>query len=146
MSACIIPAGPEFQDPPSIPDSAPYIVSATPEIGSITTGTNFAIVISDPNVQDDLNVRWLLDWPETVPGNHTFVKDDLFSHDESGKRLMAISTATIGCNLLRPAALPLHRLFVVVADRDFDENDITAVVIGGNKTSATWVWNVTCQQ
>lgn len=146
MSACIIPVGPEFQDPPGIPDSAPYIVSAVPEQGSITTVTNFSIVVSDPNVQDDLNVRWLLDWPETVAGTHRFVKDDLISHDANGKRLMASSTATIGCNLTTPAPLPLHRLFVVVADRDFDESDITAVKNDGNKTVATWVWNVTCQQ
>ena len=153
MSACITPAGPEFQDPPGIPDSPPYIVKATPEIGSMTSTmtATFSIIISDPNVQDDLHVRWLVDWPETVPGSHlTLNRDDPFPHDVNGKRLMGTSTETIDCNVTTPRPFPVHRVMAVVADRKFDDdpaqNDITAVVDDGGRAFATWVWSVTCPQ
>ena len=152
MSACITPAGPEFQDPPGIPDSPPYIVSSTPPLGSLTTtmSTTFSIIVSDPNVQDDLHVRWLVDWPETVPGtSRTVNRDDPIPHDASGKRLMGISTQIIDCPVSRPAPFPVHRVMAVVADRKFLDDpeqtpDITAVAENGNRTWATWVWSVTC--
>ena len=34
MSACIIPVGPEFQDPPGVPDSPPFLWMASPDEGT----------------------------------------------------------------------------------------------------------------
>src|SRR3954467_10422154 len=55
MSACIIPAGPEFQDPPGVPDSPPVLLGESPDEGSTTTkdAPEFTVTPSDINVGDD---------------------------------------------------------------------------------------------
>src|SRR4051812_34452857 len=65
MSACIIPAGPEFQDPPGVPDSPPMLLSVSPDFGSTTTkdGPMFMVQPTDVNVGDDLYVLWLTEYP-----------------------------------------------------------------------------------
>src|ERR1022692_3049952 len=54
MSACIIPVGPDFQDPPAAPNYAPYIISANPDFFSIvaTQSPTFEVTVTDPNGGD----------------------------------------------------------------------------------------------
>src|SRR5437870_8232998 len=56
MSACIIPAGPQFQDPAGVPDSPPFLLAVSPDEGSTTTKDTFTVTPSDINVGDDLYV------------------------------------------------------------------------------------------
>src|SRR5262245_13457968 len=68
MSGCVLPIAPEFQDPPSPPNYAPYIVSAQPPIGEVKTSlmpgdVEFSVSVSDPNILDKLCVRWISDYP-----------------------------------------------------------------------------------
>src|SRR4051794_367187 len=52
MSACIIPAGPEFQDPPGVPDSAPILWMASPDEGTtvVSETPTFSVTVIDYNL------------------------------------------------------------------------------------------------
>src|SRR5450432_1643876 len=52
-SACIIPLGPDFQDPVAEPNDPPFFESASPDFGSIvtppaTSPLTFAVTLTDP--------------------------------------------------------------------------------------------------
>ena len=80
MSACIIPVAPDFHDPPSDPDSPPYIYNPQPQnfftivTVPVPAGQSFSANVTDPNVGDTLQYRWVVDYPPfmqnvTRPGN-----------------------------------------------------------------------------
>ena len=50
--ACIIPVGPEFQDPPGVANSPPYAISPDPPAGTVTA--NPTVVFSVTPVDADL--------------------------------------------------------------------------------------------
>jgi hypothetical protein len=147
ISACVIPAGPQFQDPPGIPDSAPFFVSTNPAIGDQVTSPFFEVTASDPNVGDDLFIRWLADFPASVPDTaRTLVNgnENPFPHATDGSPLRAQSSITVSCLFLDARVNP-HRIMVIVADQAFaDSGDFATVSNNGHGTPATWTWNVTC--
>ena len=61
MSACIIPAGPEFQDPPGVPDSPPFLWAASPDEGTtvVSATAMFSVTPGDYNLDDTLFVKWI---------------------------------------------------------------------------------------
>src|SRR3954469_22246342 len=65
MAACIIPAGPEFQDPAGVPDSPPFLLGESPDEGGTITKDPpvFTVTPSDVNVRDDLFLLWLTEYP-----------------------------------------------------------------------------------
>ena len=76
MSACIIPVAPDFQDPPSPPDSQqyPYLSDFMPQEGSlnsvadpINAGSMLSANVSDQTIGITLYVRWAINSPPT-PG------------------------------------------------------------------------------
>src|SRR5690242_202058 len=61
MSACIIPVGPEFQDPPGGPNAAPEILNPNFFTGTAVASTStqdFSFTVSDPN-GDPMWFRWV---------------------------------------------------------------------------------------
>jgi hypothetical protein len=123
MSACIIPVGPNFQDPPAAPNFPPYIVSATPDFNSIVTPPQltFAVTVTDPNVGDDLYIRWLADYPGA--NYRTVMGTSFVAHSANGQVLAATVTGTVDCTLdnLAMTTDGEHRIEVIVADRPFVE-------------------------
>ena len=65
--ACIIPVGPDWQDPFGAPDAEPQILNPVPFPGDEVTGVTgnprkFIVFVTDPNVEDSLQVQWWVDW------------------------------------------------------------------------------------
>src|SRR6188474_351776 len=81
--ACIIPVGPDWRDPYGAPNAPPqiFVLSPAPDTVAVTaTPTNpfvFRIVVTDVNVTDSLEIKWLIDGDDTphptpkVPANGT---------------------------------------------------------------------------
>src|SRR5262245_24510646 len=66
MPACIIPVGPDWQNPRGEPNQPPQIVMTTPESGShfgAEGSAKFTIIVSDANVREPLFLKWLEDYP-----------------------------------------------------------------------------------
>jgi len=136
LPACIIPVGPEFQDPVGVPNSQPQIFNPSPDWGAETTGTSlggalFRFTVTDLN-GDDLHIRWIVDGnkKESPPldPNNTAEKTVTCQQDIDDK------TAS------------RHFVRGVVADRDFrnDTNDLLAVEPPGLYNLVTWTLNMTC--
>src|SRR5215471_15875644 len=79
MSACILPVAPEFQDPPASENFGPVITDSSPALGSVVTKVGgaplppFRVTITDPNLGDNLHVRWLADYPPRSNNTRTLV-------------------------------------------------------------------------
>jgi hypothetical protein len=154
MSACVLPIAPEFQDPPASENYAPVFLNTDPPAGSIVSATPttvpmFNLLIQDPNINDDLEVRWIVDYPplgaassvmETIPVPHTatglptdvrpFQPDCVLHHIGPGKT---------------------HQLYVVVADRKFEPPQLPGVPIDlerlpkdAKSNSRSWILNLDC--
>ena len=73
LSACIIPIAPEWQDPLAAENVAPRFIESTPPFGSIDLtvppdgAASMLVVVTDPNVRDDLHVRLVADFPRWIP-------------------------------------------------------------------------------
>jgi hypothetical protein len=147
LPACIIPVGPEFHDPSGVPNSAPYIQSSNPERGGVWQSSTFEIRFSDSNVEDNLSVRWIIDFPPSTLGTTMILPTDKEFARSDGRIIEGRSEKTFLCDGLRP--LPTHQIMVVISDRDFDPGPGDPINPGpGGKTAVgTWTWNATdCQQ
>jgi hypothetical protein len=157
MSACVLPIAPDFQDPLSSPNYSPFIISSSPPAGSIVTGmptttTTFRVTVSDPNVGDDLHIRWLVDYPPLSPTITRIVPDTTISHSADGQPIVQDAFEPIGCSqqLLSPT-LNQHQVMVLIADRPFetlrlDQDNVTKLVDdAGFVVSASWILTVGCR-
>ncbi|HEY7374097.1 MAG TPA: hypothetical protein VIF57_18190 [Polyangia bacterium] len=138
MSACIIPVGPEFQDPPGAPNSSPEILDPDPLWGAEVTGMapdgkTFKFAVTDPN-NEELYLRWIVDG-RTVPG------PGMASPADFGTPLTKQVTCTdVDVRLSR------HAITAVVADRTFFEGDpdLYRIHDQGLSDKITWTLNLTC--
>src|SRR5512138_2536925 len=72
MPACIIPVGPEWQDPSGEKNLSPQIVGWAPVIGTDVVPTDdngiatakFTITVTDPNPGDKLFFKWIANYRE----------------------------------------------------------------------------------
>jgi hypothetical protein len=161
MSACVLPIAPEFQDPPAAANYAPVILLAEPQLGFIATTTptadppfKFTVTFSDPNVGDNLHVRWLADYPPfTLANTRTLKRDVPVSHRMDGQPLVADDFVVPSCTADNLSALAQHQIMVVIADRPFDDSpqpagapvDLTRVQDNGLKVIGSWILNLECQ-
>jgi hypothetical protein len=148
MPACIIPVAPEFQDPAGVPNSPPFIIQeeTSPPFGAEVVDPTFAITISDPNVGDDLHVRWLADYPG--PATRTIEADHLYIARKDGLPLRQRVPVTVDCSLYQLSPdLDRHQIIAVVADRLFADpspNSLTLVTQDSEPAFAFWNWSVKC--
>jgi hypothetical protein len=66
LSACVLPIGPDFQDPPAVPNYEPYFQGVFPDAETthqLLPPDKFDIVLGDPNPTDRLSVRWIANYP-----------------------------------------------------------------------------------
>jgi len=139
LPACIIPVGPEFQDPPGSPNAPPQIIEADPTWGADVTGTSsarFSITVVDVN-GDDLFIRWIVD------GHPKESSRPQISHDELNRTV----EKTVTCSQdIDDKVASRHFIRGVVADREFltDTADLLAVTPPGLRDLATWTLNMTC--
>jgi hypothetical protein len=128
MSACIIPVAPNFQDPPSTPDSPPYLSNFQPSDNAIVTvpvpdGLVFSANVTDPDLGDTLQVRWAVDYPPYAIGN-TVDDQTPISPSANGQPINAPVTEKVNCvfvNSSTPSTEGTHRLELIVADRTFSD-------------------------
>jgi hypothetical protein len=112
---------------------------------------NFRVTVSDPNVGDDLYVRWISNFPPASGDTRSF-KEDVIRHSADGTPLFGESAVTAVCIKDLVANLPLHRVMVVVSDRPFldvvlpssPDIDFARVAPGAGKLVATWTLDLLC--
>jgi hypothetical protein len=155
MSACVLPIGPDFQDPLSSPNYAPYFVDTLPLAGSIVTATStvpqFRVTVQDPNGGDDLQVRWIADYPPFTDNTRVILTTPIL-HAASGVSQPQDAFVTPNCTIDSLAKIPSHQLYVVVADRPFldpvagEPVDVEALPPDGRKDSRSWTLDLDCSQ
>jgi hypothetical protein len=148
MSACIIPFGPEFQDPDGRANSAPEIISTNPVEGLIVTTRKFEVTVSDADADDTLYFRLIADYPD-LPGalTHHIVQEAESPPGPAGQPHVAHFGREVDCIIhnLDPSLVG-HRIMAIVADREFiaDSPNLMAIEKGGRLETVLWFWNVTC--
>jgi hypothetical protein len=142
MPACVIPVGPEWQDPIGIPNSGPEILDPQPDWGAERSITGMG------------QQRFQFDVRDINVGEPIFV--EFFADDQRVVRLMfanagptpqrqrvdtSIACADVDKMLMR------HSIKAAVADQRFtddDPNNPLAVANDGRVAVITWTLNVTC--
>lgn len=152
MSACILPLAPEFQDPPASENFAPHITDSSPPLGSLvvktgTTAPVFRVTVTDPNLGDDLFVRWVADYPR-ISSNTRLLGSQMVPRSTNGQPLRQDVSVTVDCALDNLAPIAQHQVLVIVADREFPvpppENDLTIVAPPGQSVVGSWILDLNC--
>jgi hypothetical protein len=147
LPACIVPVGPEFQDPPGIPNSPPQILDPDPTWGDEVTapgnmGFLFRFTVTDGNAGDDLQIRFFVD------GDPVAIQNDSVSGTDTGIPVRSVIENRITCQLLSQQSKlkSRHAVLAAVADRMFDLEapDPLTVKSPGVATPITWTLNMTC--
>jgi hypothetical protein len=156
-SGCVLPLSPTFEDPAGERNYAPEIVSTSPVQGFVLPGT-LTVTVTDPNVRDDLYIRWIAEYP---PYNAMFtrlLRDDIqVTHSADGTQQQATRPfSNLSCfNLAVGTGSRAHPVTALVADRPFQVPSAdpggdpeTSLTKSGDKyalyAEAHWVINVDC--
>jgi hypothetical protein len=153
-ASCVIPVGPQFQDPLAAENYTPVILASKPPRGTVVmagpaNSARFSVTITDPNVGDTLRVRWMANYPDYKLGT-TFMlagPREEYTPTMNGMPWSAEVVNVIDCLDLAPARLQEHQISVTVADRPFQDVDYThpLLVAGGGKTEeARWTFFIDC--
>lgn len=150
-SACVLPIGPQFEDPPG--NTSPFLASSNPTLGSVLTGTSpvIEVVVGDDNLSDALIGRWFIDYPpfdEAVTRMVNEFRLPPTGKTERGKVLFAPNCAE---DQIAPG-MASHRISLSVADRPFLPEEqsppslrLDSVPEEGFVLRATWILNLTCE-
>jgi hypothetical protein len=154
MPSCVLPVAPDFQDPLSSPNYAPFIIDSDPVLGKIVTATSptdmttFTVTVTDPNPGDDLHVRALLDYPDVSANTRTLIADQTINHSLDGTLLNRDVAVPVNCDIGPPApSVMQHPVTIIIADRPFGPlrpvpTALTAA--DGLFVTANWVLNLSC--
>src|SRR4029079_4819728 len=112
MSACIIPVGPEWQDPPGAPNAAPEILGPDPTWGAEVTGVapggkEFQFAVTAPSA-DLLAPRWIVDGLQ--------VASDQSPQQVSPTQFGVRFTNVVACQTAVLPGLSRHAVTLIVAD------------------------------
>jgi hypothetical protein len=140
--ACIVPVGPEFRDPPGIANAPPFIVSSKPIEGEIWHQNLFTVTPFDPNLDDTLYLRWVIDYPPFVLGVTFPFDGEVIPPPINGTP--DTRDHTFFCSNLRE--FPSHQVSVIVADRPFaDSRDLDELLNpDGHSVTVSWTWIAQC--
>jgi hypothetical protein len=133
--ACVIPVGPEWQNPQGNPNAQPRILNPNPFWGAEVFATptepqEFVFSVTDANVEDVLQVQGVVDGRRFL--------------DEPGPGLIE---KTIVCNDL-DRSLIRHNIIVAVTDSEFvndGSDNILRTKSNEEPTVITWQLTMTCQ-
>jgi len=144
LPACIIPVGPEFQDPPGVANSPPQILDPNPTWGAEVTATQsqpftFQMYVTDLNVGDKLFIRWIIDG-FSVPATKPIVPPS------GNGPLRELVDKRVTCQDPFDHMKSRHMVWGVVADRDWDDTtpDLLKVQPPGLHNLVTWTLDMTC--
>jgi hypothetical protein len=148
MSACIIPAGPEFQDPPGVPDSPPFLWMASPDEGTtvVSAMPTFSVTPGDFNVDDPIFVKWIVEFPPFIPnpGGTIDLRPDELSPSADGSPIRAPAKFIPNCNQVNSAA-PTHHITAAISDRAFDGQGLLTTPSVVPPRLVFWTWEHSCQ-
>jgi hypothetical protein len=126
MSACIVPVAPDFQDPPSDPESAPVFSTTTPAMATLVTvlalpnQQTFSAPVSDTQLGVALNYRWALDYP---PFSSDVTRAEQVAQilpPSDGQPITNYPIPfTLDCTIAPASSSSTHKLILIVADRPF---------------------------
>jgi len=132
MSACIIPVAPNFQDPPSISDSGPFLSSFSPgAFGELVTvpvpqGTQFSANVTDLNVKATLSIRWVMDYPPASDATHLVEQSPITPRADGLPQPITTpppgQPGVVNCDWVIQRLTSTHQLELIVADSEFADS------------------------
>jgi len=142
--ACIIPVGPDWRDPFGAPNAEPQILNPDPFPGSEVTGMTgdprtFTVFVTDPNIEDTLQVQWWVDWRQFA--NFTVPKGS------GGTRVPQLIEQRIYCSNIVNTALERHDVYVAATDTEFvndGSHNIFLVTRNGQVDHVHWTLIMQC--
>jgi len=145
MSACIIPAGPEFQDPPGEPDSPPFLWAALPDEGTtvVSATAMFSVTPGDYNLGDTLFVKWISDFPPFVGNNVTRQQETDVLPPSPGNPIRDAATFLPNCFQVNTAS-STHRITAAISDRGFDGRGLLTTPSVVPPRLVIWTWERNC--
>lgn len=124
LPACVLPVGPDFQDPPTVPNYPPYFVAVGPNtpffsstVAISDSGTTFEVIVADPNAGDTLSVRWVSDYPIYTARRTNPIQEQDMKQVADPVTLDAHFTVTVSC--VDDFAGGGDTLTVIASDRGF---------------------------
>lgn len=145
MSACIIPAGPEFQDPIGVPDSPPYLVAVSPDQGlTVARDDPFVVQPGDLNVDDPIFVKWITEFPPFVPNVTNDLMTDPIAPSADGSPTRRPSKFTPSCTRVNPF-VSAHQIVALISDRPFTSAGLVTTESTFKPIQVSWTWQQTCQ-
>jgi hypothetical protein len=152
-SGCVVPIGPEWSTPQN--NYPPSIGYANPAIGSIlgldTDGgapLTVEVQLQDPNTQDRLYYRWIIDYPPYLQGISQLALEDVQPGGNTFARA-AISFAPNCSDDHIAHGFTNHRLLLAASDRPFLSEDTSQenldAIGAGFLVEAAWQFVLDCQ-
>jgi hypothetical protein len=144
MSACIIPAGPEFQDPAGVPDSPPFLWAASPDEGTtvVSATAKFSVTPGDYNLGDTVFVKWITDFPPDI-ANFTLERNTDMREASAGNPIRDASTFLPNCHQFNTPG-PTHRITAAISDRSFDGPGLLTTPSVVPPRLVIWTWEQNC--
>lgn len=119
LSACVIPAGPEFHDPPGVPDAPPYVLATSPERGSTITGNEyevtFSVTVGDVNVDETVWIKWITEYPPFGNGSNDHGWE-MIPPSANGSPTRSAATFMPGCTQVN-RLVTTHTIMAAISDR-----------------------------
>lgn len=152
LGACVVPAGPDWVDPPG--NDPPSIHWVSPPVGSVLnlgvdggTQATVEIDLADKNTKDSLYLRWIIDYPPFDPSvSRLALPYTLRANGDVVRPRQAFSPSCTAHKIA--AGFKNHRLMLAVSDRDF-VNDPQPTVLdqvenGNFRIEAVWLFEMEC--
>jgi hypothetical protein len=144
MSACIIPAGPEFQDPPGGPNSAPFVWMESPDEGRtvVSATPTFSVTPGDNDLGDSIFVKWLTDFPPSV-STTVDVRVEELGPSTNGNPIRHASMFMPNCSQVSKV-LSTHHITAAISDRSFDGRGFLTTTGTFPPALVIWTWEQNC--
>lgn len=147
LGGCVLPLAPEFQEEQNLP---PVVVDVSPPEGITVLDPDavFEALVQDPNENDTLYARWLIDYPPYDPAISRLSE---LSPLPNAERIAFRPDCIF--NAISPTVTGYHRLMLVVSDRPFirrqgdqapSDNVFDETPADANVIRLTWYFQKTC--
>lgn len=145
-SACIIPVGPEFQDPPGAKNAPPFTF-ADPQEGTRTSKTmpRFTVTPADVNLGDFLFAKWITEYPPFSNETFTAKIDNMIPPSGDAQRRPTFLEPD--CTQVSKGTTT-HSIAVAISDRPFvpftKPDDLIVATDGAVPRLVHWIWDQSC--
>jgi hypothetical protein len=150
-AGCVVPIGPEWSTPQN--NYPPAVAYANPPVGTILgldadggTPLTVAVELQDPNAQDKLYYRWIVDYPPYSTGISRLALEGV--QPGANKAVRDAIYFAPNCNDVAHGFSD-HRLLLAATDRPFLSEDTSQgnldAVGSGFLVEAAWQFILDCQ-